>query len=282
MGHASHPGRARSLPGARRVGDDGAPHPARGRPGHGDRGRASAREATAALRAGGAQPALAERHLHVRAAAPPARVPGRLHGRLLAVPRVVGDGAPPKRQSGDRGARAGHCRVRAAAGGADGSGTAVRRVAWRDGVSGAAPALRHRAQQEPTAAPRDTREDRALLEDAVGGVSAQDGVRGLRGLPAATGALRPALQLPATASRHRECGAGGSVLSCRTARARGDRSAGARERIANGAGEAAAEALLSGGSARRPRPQHRCGGRSAPRAGRRCIANHPHDQGDRR
>jgi hypothetical protein len=282
VGHASDSRCARAFRGSRGVGDDGATHPARSGSRQRNGGGSAARETAASVRARSAESVVAERPLHLRAAPSSARVPRRLHGRLLALRGVVGAGPSPEIESGDRSTRAWHCGVWPAAGGADRSGAAVRGVARRNRVSGATASVRHRAQQESTAASGDARQDRALLEDAVGGVSAQDGVCRLRGLPSTTRALRPALQLPASASRHRQRGAGRSVFSRSTARACGDRSAGADQRLADGAREAAAEAILFGRPSGRPRPQHfRWRGRAS-RPGRRRIANHPDDQGDRR
>ena len=179
--------------------------------------------ARAPIRARGAEPALAVGHLHVSPAAASAAVRDRLHGRLLAVPGVAGGGAPPARGAGAGGAGARDRGVRRAAGGPDGPGPAVRGLARPHGLRGGAAAPGHPAHQEPAAPSADAGEDRALLEDAVGGISLADGLCGLRGLPAADRALRPGLQLPPSAPGHRGRGAGGPLLPRRAAGAGGDR-----------------------------------------------------------
>lgn len=282
MGNAADPRRDGEVRGPRHLGDDGAAHPARGGAAGRTRGDRTAGEAAAAVRAGGAEPALAERHLHVRAATESAAVRGGVSGRSLALPRVVGDGASPEVDAGAGGDRARDGGVRRAARGADRPGAAVHGVAWRDRVRAAAAATRHRACEEPAAASADAGEDRALLEDALGGVPGQDGVRGLCGLSAADGAVHPALQLPATASGARRRGPRRPVLPRGGARARGGRGPGGGERAAPGAGEAAAQALLPGRPAGRSGPEHRGGRRSAARADGGRSTDHPAAEGGSR
>src|SRR5262245_36103398 len=98
-------------------------------------------------------------------------------------------------RAGAGGVVTGDCRLRSAARDPDRPGSPVHHLARLDRVRGGAEAPWHRAREEPAASSADLREDRAVLEDVVGGVAVEDGVRRLRGLPAAGGALRAALQL---------------------------------------------------------------------------------------
>jgi hypothetical protein len=254
----AHSRPAQALLRAGRFGDDRAPC-AQGRgPRAGARGAEAQarREALAgALRAGGAQPAVAVGSLHVPAASPGARVRGGLHGRPLALHRELRHGAPPEELARDGGTLARHCRLRRAARDPHRPGQAVHGLARLDRLRGGAQAQRHRAREEPAAPSADLRQDRAVLEDDVGRVPVAHGVRRLRRLPAACGDLRAALQLPAAAS-----GAGGahacrSLLPLRSAGARGDRGDRRGQRAAPCARAAAAQALLPRGTAGRSGPR---------------------------
>jgi len=190
--------------------------------------------------------------LHLPAAPPRAGVCGGIPGRSLALPGEPRDGAPPEELARAGGARARDCRLRGPARDPDRPGAAVHRVAGGDGVRGGASPPGHPPREEPPAPPADLRQDRALLEDDVGGVSLEDGVRELRGLPAAGGAVRAALQLPASAPGVGGLDARGPLLPLGAAGARGDRVDGERERAASGEPPAPEEALLPGGAARGP------------------------------
>lgn len=265
---AADRGRAGAVRGARGVGEHGEAGAARGRAAGASASDGGPGAPRAALRAGAAERTVAVGHLHVPAAAPRAALRGRVHGRPLAVPGGARGRAPPEVRAGDGGARPGHRRVRGAEGDPHRPGAAVHGVAGDDGVRGGAPSARDPAREEPAAAPADAREDRALLEDAVGGVPVADGVRRLRGLREAAGAVRGRVQLPAAAPGARGARAGGSLLPQRAGGAGGGGAERAGERAAARAGEAAAEALLPRGQAGRPGPLDRRGrGRVAREAG---------------
>lgn len=117
--HAPHSRRAGALRSAGCERDTGAGDPARGGAAGGTRADAGARARPPSLRARGAQPAVAVGHLHVSAATPRAAVPDSLHGRPLALHRVVGDGAQSAVDAGDGGAGARHRGLRHAAGDPD-------------------------------------------------------------------------------------------------------------------------------------------------------------------
>jgi len=282
LGHAANPRRDGALRGPRDLRDDRAADPPRGGTDHraGDAG--AARQARTAVRARGAESDVAERHLHIRTPSASAAVRRGLHGRPLSISRVMGDCPPPEIESRHRSDRARHRGVWRAEGGVDRPRPAVHRVARYDRLRAPPAPPRHRAREEPAAAPANARQDRALLEDAVGGVSKQDRVRRLRRLSAPARALRAALQLPAPAPGPRRSRTCGPILSRRATRARCYRSAGGRERAARGAGEATAEAVLSRRSPRRPRPQHRGCRRRASRPARRRIPDDSHGEGERR
>ena len=273
MGHTPHQRAARAARSAGRLGARGATHPSRG---GADRGAPAAarppRGARSSLRARGAQPAVAVGHLHVPAQTPRAALPRGVHGRPLALHRRLRARAPPARRAGARGAAARHRRVRHAARDPDRPGPSVHGVARRDELRGGASARGHPPHQEPAAAPADARQDRALLEDAVGRVSLEDGVRGLRGLRAPSRALRAGVRLPAPAPGALGARARRSVLPRRAARARGDREERRGQRAAARARAAAAQAVLPGGPARRPRPVDRGERQRARGEGRRRSA----------
>ena len=203
-GQPAHPRRGTALLRERCLRDDRAP-------GAGGRGLgAQARSAEAqgegqdegpaqGLRARRAEPVVAIGPLHLPAAPARARLRRRLPGRPLALPREPGDGAPPEERARTGGARARHRRLRPAARDPHRPGAPVHRLARLDRVRRRTAPPGHPARQEPPAPPADLRQDRALLEDAVGGIALAHGVRRLRGLPAAGAAVRAALQLPAPA-----------------------------------------------------------------------------------
>ena len=95
------------------------------------------------------------------------------------------------------------------------------------------------------------------------------GVRRLRGLPAAGGALHPALQLPASPSGAEGLDACGPVLPRGEPGAREHRGASGAERAAPGATAAAEEAVLPGGPVGRSGACHQRERRGAERAGGR-------------
>ncbi len=189
--------------------------------------------------------------LYVPASSSRADLCGGVPGRSLSVSREPCDGTSPAKRAGARGALAWHRRVRGAAGDPDGSGTAVHRVARIDGVRGGVEAPRYPTHEEPSASSADLRQDRAVLEDLVGGVALAHGVRRLRGLPAPRGVVPPALQLPASSPGARGLDARGPVLPRRESSAREHRGASGRERAAPGATATAAQAVLPRRSARR-------------------------------
>ena len=82
-------------------------------------------------------------------------------------------------------------------------------------------------------------------------VSFAHGLRRLRRLRPAAAAFHRRVQLPAAAPGHRGAGAGRPLLPRGAAGARGGREGRRLERAATGAGEAAAEAVLPGGTAGR-------------------------------
>jgi len=284
VGHAAHPRRAGALLGAGGERDRGASHPARGGADRRDAvGGAGTRARPAALRAGGAQPDVAVGHLHVSAPTPRAAVPDSLHGRPLALHRVVGAGAPSAVGPGDGGAVARHRGVRDTAGDPHGPRSAVYGVARRDGFRAGAPSARHPSRQEPPSAPADARQGGAILEDTLGGIPESDGVCRLRRLRAPPGALRGRVQLPAAAPRHRGTGARRPLLPVGAASARSHREERVGQRATAGARAAGAQALLPGRPAGRPGPDDR-GGRQRPAraGGRRAAADHSIAQGVRR
>jgi len=249
--HAADPGRNGALRGPGRVGDDGATDPARrGATGDSTRTGAQARSTRASIRASGAESTLAIGHLHVFAATASPSLRDRLHGRLLAVRGLAGGGAPSALVPGAGSAGAGDRGVRSAQRGAHGPGTAVRVVARAHRLRGGAAAARHPAHQEPPAPSADAGQDRALLEDAVGGVSLPDGLCGFRGRPAAHRPLRPGLQLPAAAPGDRGGGAGGPFLPRRAPGEGRHREGSGAQRAGPGPGAAAEKALLPGRSLR--------------------------------
>jgi hypothetical protein len=147
VGHAANQRRATALRGARGARERGAAAPARGGAHPGDTDDDTrARPRTSSLRAGGAEPAVAVGHLHLPLATARAAVPGGLHGRSLAVPRVVRAGAPPAHGAGDGSAVAGDRGLRGAEGGADGQRAAVHGVARGERIRAGATPQRHRAQ----------------------------------------------------------------------------------------------------------------------------------------
>ena len=176
------------------LGNDRAPGIARGRSARGPPGEGgkTARRG-AEIRACGAEPALALGHFHVSPETTRTTVRHRVSGRLLAVRGFAGGGAPPEGVARDGGAAAGHCGVRSAPGSPHRSRPAVHGLAWHDGIRGGAQAPRHPAHQEPAPPSADTRQDGAVLEDAMGRIPVADGVCGLRGLRAADRPLRPGL-----------------------------------------------------------------------------------------
>ena len=222
-----------------------------------------------ALRAGRAQPVVAVGPVYVSPAAARTNLCRCVPGRSLPLPREPGDGASPKKRAGAGGVVARDRRLWGAAGDPDRSGPAVHRLARVDGVRSGVEASWHRACEEPAASPADLREDRAVLEDAVGGAALTHGVRRLRGLPTAGGALHPALQLPAAAPGAGGLDACGSVLPRRQPGAREHRGASGRERAAPGAGATAEKALLSCWPARGSHPLHQRERRGPQRAGGR-------------
>jgi hypothetical protein len=270
VGNAANPGRPGPVRGARGVRDRGQADPARGGADTGAGGcAAGAGDAAAAVRARGAEPALAVGHLHVPLAPLPAGLHGGVSRRPQPLPGVLLAGAPPEGRARARGVRARGGRLRGASGAAHRPGAPVHGLARRDCLRAGAPPARHPTREEPAAAPADARQDRALLEDALGRVSVADRVRRLcRSRPAA-GSLRQALQLPASAPGALGPGARGPLLPGRPAGARGDREVGGGKRAPARAGEAAAKAVLPGGAARRPGPVDRRRGGPPARAGRR-------------
>ena len=286
-GQPTHSRRGEALLRAGDFGDHGAPGAGRGE-GRERRGAKAQGEAAAqtqaqgeALRARRAQPALAVGSLHVPAEAPRARLRGRLHGRSLALPGEPRDGAPPEELARDGGARARHRRLWRAARDPHRPGAPVHRVARLHRLRGGAQAQRHRAREEPASPPADVRQDRALLEDDVGGVPVADGVRRLRRLPAQGCPLRAALQLPASPPGARGHDARRSLLPLGPAGAIGDRIDGGGQCAAAGTRAAAEEALLPGGPSGRPGPDHQRerGGPQGPR--RRRGNDDPAHQGER-
>ena len=275
-------GRAEAVLGAGGGGEHGAPDPARGRAARGARADAGAGAPGAPVRAGAAERAVAVGPLHVPAAASRAALSGRVHGRPLALPRRPRAGAPPALDARARGARPRDRRLRDPAGDPHRPGPPVHRVARHDGVRRRAPPPGNPTREEPAAAPADAREDRAVLEDALGGVPVANRVRGLRRLCAASRAVRRRLQLPAPAPGARRPGAGGPLLPQRARGARRDRAERAGERAAARAGEAAAAAVLPGGPARRPRSLDRSGRGRAAGEGGHGGADDPTSEGGRR
>ena len=132
----------------------------------------------ALLRARHAEPALAIRHLHF----PPGRqerLPHRLPRRPL--PLRGGAGGLPQPDSGARpgGLPPGGGGVRRPEGDAHRPGPAVLQLAGHDPLRGRAPQGSCPSPEEPAASPHDPRQDRALLEDDLGGVPGPCPVREL-------------------------------------------------------------------------------------------------------
>lgn len=220
-------------------------------------------------------------HLHVPLATARAALPGGVHGRPLALPGGPRHRAPPAVGAGAGGARPRDRRLRDAAGDPDRPGAAVHGLARDDGVRGGAAPPGDPAREEPAAAPADARQDRAVLEDALGGAAVAHGVRRLRGLREAAGAVRGRLQLPAAAPGAGGPGAGRPLLPERAGGAGGGGAERAGERAAAREGAAAAEAVLPGGPAGRPRPLDRRGrGRAVGEGGERG-ADDPDAEGGR-
>jgi len=270
LGQPPHPRFDEEVFGDRHLRDDGAASAEVRR--HKGANHTEARAAQAggpALRAGRAQPVVAVGPVYVSPAAARTNLCRCVPGRSLPLPREPGDGASPKKRAGAGGVVARDRRLWGAAGDPDRSGPAVHRLARVDGVRSGVEASWHRACEEPAASPADLREDRAVLEDAVGGAALTHGVRRLRGLPTAGGALHPALQLPAAAPGAGGLDACGSVLPRRQPGAREHRGASGRERAAPGAGATAEKALLSCWPARGSHPLHQRERRGPQRAGGR-------------
>ncbi len=254
-GEPAHPRCDEAVPGDRRLGDDGAAGVER-RAGAKSTNTREGKAATegASLRACRAQSALAVGSLHVPAAQARAHLRCGVSRRSLALSGEPGDGPSPAKHARARGACARDRRVRDAPGDPDRPGAAVHRVARLDRVRGGAQAPRDPSREEPPASPPDLRQDRAVLEDDVGGVPRAHGVRGLRGLRASRCALCAALQLPAPAPGARGGNAGRSVLPRSLPGARGDREDGRRERAAPRARASTAQALLPRRAPRGPGP----------------------------
>lgn len=230
------PGCAEALLWARDFGDHGTAGAEAGRAGSAaGQGAGQASAATAALRACRAEPVVAVGPVHVPAPEARAGVRGGVPGRSLALSGESGTGASSEEQSGAGGAGPRHRRVRRTAGDPDRPGPAVHQLARQHRVRGRAQASWHPACEEPAASSADLRQDRALLEDAVGGAAQLHGVCRLHRLRAAYRAVHPALQLPASASGARRAGAGGSVLPGGGTGARGSRGDRGGERTAPGA-----------------------------------------------
>lgn len=213
--------------------------------------------------------------VHVPAAPARADLRGGVPRRSLALPGEPGAGASPEEHAGAGGARARAGRLRRTARDPDRPGSTVHGVAWLDGVRGGAAPQRHRAREEPPAPPADLRQDRAVLEDAVGGAALAHGVRRLCRLRAAGGAVRAVLQLPATAPGARRTHARRSVLPGGLDRAQRGRVDGGGERAAAGARAAGAAAVLPGRPARRTRPRDQRERYRAQGAHRRRGDHHP-------
>jgi hypothetical protein len=145
-------------------------------------------------------------------------------------------------------------------------------MAGHHGLRGGASPSGSAAHQESPSASDDAGEDRAFLEDAVGGVSVTDGVCRLRGLPAAARSLHRRLQFPSSASGDRGAGACGSLLPGVAAREGGDRAHDRPQRDGQGPRAAATQAVLSDRPARRPLAEHRGPGVRPAGAGRRRRA----------
>lgn len=209
---------------------------------------------------------MAERHLHVPAPEARAAVHGRVHGRLLEVHRGIRDRAPPEEHAGDRGPEPRHRRLRVPEGDPDGQRAAVHGVAGRNRLRAGAGQAGDPPREEQAAAPGDGGEARAVVEDAVGRIPFEDGLRGLRRLPAAGEAVRGPLQLQAAAPGARGDDSCRPLLRVGAAGARSDRACRGGERARAGHAAARAQALLPGGACGRPGPDDSRGRRRAARA----------------
>jgi len=159
---------------------DGAPRAARARTAPEAHSQAPAPPRRAALlRARHAQPALADRHLHL----PPGRqerLPDRLSRRSFPL-----RGGARRLPQPDGGARAGGLPpgrrgVRGAQGAAHRPGPAVLELAGHDPLRSRAQEGPRAPPEEPAPPPHDARQDRALLENDLGGVPRPRPVRELR------------------------------------------------------------------------------------------------------
>ena len=221
-GHAAHPRRAGALRGPGRLGDDGAADPARGgatgdaypsrRPSRGPPEQRFERAEPNQLWQSDIFTFLLRRHQRLYVTAFMDDYSRYLvslvvahHQRaslvMEALARGIAEYGAPREVLTDQGRQY------------DG-------VARPDGLRGGAAPSGHPAHQEPAAPSADAGQDRALLEDAVGGISVADGVCGLRGLPAAdrrsscrpttsgvrTRASRARCRRTASSGRRRRCG----------------------------------------------------------------------------
>jgi len=253
VGHASHPRRAGTLLGARGERDGGASDPARGGAHRRDSGGvAGARPPAASLRASSTQPDVAVGHLHLPAATPRAPLRGGLHGRPLALPGGLVDGASPEVGSRDGGAATSHRGVGHAARDPDRPGASVHGMARRDGLRAGAATAGDPSRQEPPTASADAGQGGALLEDAVGRVSLTHGLQRLPRLRTAARSVRRCVQLPAPASGHRRSRPRGPILPGGAARARSDREGRDGQLDASVARTGAQAALLHRRPPRRP------------------------------
>ena len=123
------------------------------------------------LRAGQAQPALADRpvHLHAQAAEPP-RVPGGLHGRPQPLHHRLRPARQPVGGAGDRGAAGGDRGLRRAGRDPHRQRQPVRHLARQEPVQPRAGEAGHPADRGQAPAAADAGQDRTLLGLAVAGV----------------------------------------------------------------------------------------------------------------
>ncbi len=230
---------------------DGAPHPARApAPQEATPQTPAEPGPTALLRARHAEPALADRHLHL----PPGRqerLPDRLPRRPL--PLRGGAGRLPQPDGGARPGSVppGGGGVRGPQGAALRPGPAVLQLARDHPVRGGAPEGSGAPHQEPPAPPHDPGQAGALLEDDLGGVPGARPVRELRGGRRADPALGDARQPPAAPPGPGGALPGGSLLRHRPGAPAGDRAGHPGERARARAPRAAPEPLLHGGPAGR-------------------------------
>jgi len=163
------------------------------------------------VRASDAEPDVAERHLHVSAGRA-LRVPGGVHGRLLALPRGGGTLPQPDGGGGHRSLPRGGGGVPAAEGDAHRPWSAIHQLAWQEPLrEGDAEGADH-PHQESGAASDDAGESGALLVDDLDGVPVASAVRELRECAGAHSGVGEALQPQAAQPGHRGDVSRGSLL----------------------------------------------------------------------